>query len=79
MAGGEDFLRARRLAMAKVHLYPCCPSSALLGGRDRQGQRGQEPGTAAGCQQQVRRRWGGREGGKCLGEDGSDKGKVWMC
>lgn len=43
------------------------------------GQRGQKLRTAAGCEQQVRGRWGGRDGGKCLGEDGSDKGKVWMC
>ena len=43
------------------------------------GQSGQELGTAAGCEQQVSGRWGGKEGGKRLGEDWSDKGKVWMC
>lgn len=63
--------------MAKVHL---CPSSAHLGGRNGQGQCCLvSMGTAAGCEQQVKRRWGGREGGKCLGEDRSDKDKVRMC
>lgn len=58
-----------------------CPSSDSLGGQGQScpGQHRLELGTAGGCDQQVRRRWGGREGDKRLGEDGSDKGMVWMC
>lgn len=38
VAGGEGSWRAEWLVMARVRLCPCCPGSARLGGRNRQGQ-----------------------------------------
>lgn len=74
MLGGEDTQGGEGLDTGRFHSW------AASGGRSRQGQgwRGQELDAAASCTQRVRGTWAGRQGDKCLREDRSDKGKVWM-